>query len=95
MKLRWSPGARRDLKSIKAYFMERNPVASEKTGAEIIRAVQRLEVFPQLGRPAHHSNLRLMQVPELPYLIPYRVEGENIQIVAVFDERRERPADWT
>ena len=95
MKLRWSLRARRDLRSIKAYLLERNPTADERIGAEIVRVARRLEVFPQLGRPAHRSNLRLMQVPSLPYLIPYRVDGENVEIVAVFDERMERPPEWT
>jgi hypothetical protein len=36
-----------------------------------------------------------MQVPGLPYLLPYRVSGETIEILAVFDERRERPVEWT
>ena len=94
MKLRWSLRAQRDLRSIKAYLLERNPAAGERIGAEIVRAARRLEVFPQLGRPAHRSNLRLMQVPGLPYLIPYRVNGENVEIVAIFDERMDRPEEW-
>jgi toxin ParE1/3/4 len=94
MRLRWSLQARRDLTSIKAYIAERNPAAIERIGAEIVRAARRLEIFPQLGRPAHRVELRLLQVPGLPYLIPYHVTGEVVEVVAVFHERQERPEDW-
>ncbi|MGQ0483789.1 MAG: type II toxin-antitoxin system RelE/ParE family toxin [Hyphomicrobiales bacterium] len=95
MRLVWSLAARGDLKAIRSYLTNRNPAAAERLMAELLRAAQRLEMFPQLGRPGHRSDIRLMQVPGLPYLLPYRVSGSDIEIFAVFDERKERPEEWT
>jgi len=94
MKLNWSLAAQRDLKSIRSYIEVRNPVAAMRVADDIARAALRLEMFPQLGRAAHHSNLRLLQIPGLPYLIPYRIDSETIEILAVFDERQDRPPEW-
>jgi plasmid stabilization system protein ParE len=61
----------------------------------IAAAARRLTVFPQLGRASDRLDIRLLQVPGLPYLLPYRVVEDEIEIVAVFDERMERPPEWT
>lgn len=94
MRLKWLRKARSDLFSIYDFIAAHNPEAAERISRDITHAALRLKAFPQLGRPAHRSDLRLMQVPGLPYLLPYRVAGETIEILAVFDERMERPAEW-
>jgi addiction module RelE/StbE family toxin len=94
MKLDWSLEAQRNLRSIRSYVELRNPSAAKRVADEIVRAALRLETFPKLGRAAHRSNLRLLQVPNLPYLIPYRIDGDQIEIIAVFDERQDRPPEW-
>ena len=95
MRLKWLSKARADLISIHGYIQTYNPAAAERISKEITRAALRLKTFPQLGRPSDQLGVRLMQVPRLPYLLPYRVSGNVIEILAVFDERRERPEEWT
>lgn len=95
MRLKWLRQARTDLFSIHDFIAAHNPQAAERISQDISRAALRLKMFPQLGRAAHRSDVRLMQVPGLPYLIPYRVTGETIEILAVFDERMQRPDEWT
>jgi plasmid stabilization system protein ParE len=94
MRLKWLRRARADLFSIHDYIAKHNPDAADRVAAEILRAALQLKVFPHLDRPAQRSDLRLRQVPGLPYLLPYWVKGELIEIIAVFDERRERPEEW-
>jgi len=62
---------------------------------DISGAARRLVMFPQLGRPSDHIGIRLLQVPGRHYLLPYRLDGGDIEILAVFDERQERPPEWT
>ena len=95
MRLKWLSKARSDLISIHGYIHSYNPAAAERISKEITRAALRLKAFPQLGRPSDQVDVRLMQVPRLPYLLPYRVSGGTIEIIAVFDERRERPEEWS
>ncbi len=95
MRLKWLRRARADLFGIHDYIAKHDPDAADRVAREIEMAAIRLKSFPQLGRPAHAVEVRLMQVPGLPYLLPYRVRGKFIEIVAVFDQRRERPPEWT
>ena len=74
--------------------MLQNPVAAENVVDSIIVSALRLEVYPQLGRASERSDIRFLQVAGLPYLLPYRVRDEDIEILAVFDERREWPDGW-
>lgn len=94
MKLEWIGTSLSDLASIRNYIAERNPAAADRIAHDIDKAAQFLKPFPNLGRPTYRSDIRLLQVPNLPYLLPYRVNGEIIEILAVFDERRERPDGW-
>jgi plasmid stabilization system protein ParE len=94
MRLKWLRQARSDLFAIHDFIASNNPQAPERVSREIAVAALRLKAFPQIGRPAHRTDLRLMQVPGLPYLLPYRISSETIEILAVFDERRERPVEW-
>jgi plasmid stabilization system protein ParE len=83
------------LLGIYRYIAVRDPFAAEKIMKTIAAAARRLAVFPQLGRPSDRSDVRLLQVPGMPYLLPYRVAEEEIEIIAVFDEWMERPPEWT
>lgn len=94
MRLVWAGTSLSDLASIRKYIAERNPAAADRIANDIDKSAQFLKSFPLLGRPTHLSDIRLLQVPNLPYLIPYRVRGEIIEILAVFDERQERPGGW-
>jgi toxin ParE1/3/4 len=95
MKLIWRLQARIDLLNIHSFLSNRNPAAADRIAAEIYTAAKRLEQFPQLGRQGIWGDVRLMQVPRRPYLLPYRVSGDYVEILAVIDERMERPPEWT
>jgi len=94
MKVFWSPEAREDIRQIYSYYAERNPVVAEKIIEAIISAAMLLEEYPHLGREADSGKLRLWQVPRHPYLLPYRVSDNKMEISAVFDERQKRPDEW-
>lgn len=57
------------------------------------RAVQLLEVHPELGRPLSKS-IRGLPVPQFPYTVVYRIESDRLFVVAVAHFRR-RPKYWT
>jgi len=44
-----------------------------------------------LGRPGRVSGTRELVVPGTPYVIPYRLQGQRIEIIAVFHGRQRWP----
>jgi addiction module RelE/StbE family toxin len=94
MRVDWSDRAVADLHNIHRYIDIHNPTAAQKMMRLIASCARQLERFPELGRPSENPDIRLLQVPNRPYLLPYRVLGNRIEILAVFDERMERPRNW-
>ena len=95
MKLVWSKRSRSDLASIRRYIFQRNPQAADRVIDTLLAAAKRLETFPQLGRPSELSDVRLLKIPRIPYLMPYRVQDDAVEVLAVLHERRERPEEWS
>ncbi len=93
-KIVWRPAAIIDLNQIANYILERNPKAASRVVADIRQAVERLRHFPQLGRADEIGNVRVLQVARRNYLLPYKIVDGDVQILGVFDERRERPENW-
>jgi toxin ParE1/3/4 len=94
VRFKWLRRSLNDLNAIHDYIWSRNPLAADQVAQRIQDAALNLKQFPLLGRPSHNSNVRLLQVPGLPYLLPYQVGSDAVEILAVFDERQERPPEW-
>lgn len=88
MRLRWKKRALNNFFAIKNHVAKYNPNAAERVGAEIQAAAIRLKQFPRLGHPGERIGVLELQVPGRPYLLLYCVEGEVIEILSVFDQRR-------
>ena len=87
----WSPRAIGHLAALRAYMARENPGAAARTAATLLAAVNRLAAFPNLGRPGRVSGTRELVVPGTRYVIPYRVRGERLEIIAVFHGRQRWP----
>ena len=94
MRVNWTRSARLDLGTIKAFYLALNPSAAKRIVADIKHSASILERFPEAGRMGEFKNCRLLPVPGRPFLLPYRIEEGEIQILAVFDGRRDRPVEW-
>jgi len=89
-KIRWTHNAAvRDLEKIRLY-LEKNADA-EVMLAEAQRiwdSCQRLLQFPESGRPGRVPMTR--EVIASPYIIPYRVKGDVVEILNVFHAAQKR-----
>ena len=94
MRIEWVGTSLSDLRQIRYYLRTRNPSATEKIFHAVSRSAEQLLSFPELGRALEASDIRLLQVPGLPYILPYRIRIDHIEIIAVFDGRQERPVGW-
>ena len=83
------PAAADDLENIRDYIADDSPAAAERVAGSLLYAMQGLTVAPQRGRLGRWPNTRELVVP--PYVIPYRVRGQTVEILRVFHSAREWP----
>ena len=77
----WSPQALRDIESIRAYIAEDSPRVAELVVGRIIKAVERLRIFPESGRTVPERNdPQVREVIESPYRVVYRVRAGTVEI---------------
>lgn len=91
MKLVWHPLTRHDLADLVAFLSEDNPKAVRSMVQRIRKAALSLRVHPALGRPGRVPGTRELLVPRTPYVLPYRVEGEEVEILRVYHAARRWP----
>ena len=85
----WSPQALRDIESIRAYIAEDSPRVAELVVGRIIKAVERLRIFPESGRKVPERNdPEIREVIESPYRVVYRVRAGTVEIATVFRASR-------
>src|SRR3990167_5363868 len=81
----WSPEAIDDLVSLRAYISEDDPAAAQRIALHIIDNVEvLLAENPQMGRAGRVPGTRELLIPNTPFIVPYRVQGETLQILRVF-----------
>jgi toxin ParE1/3/4 len=90
----WSPRAIRHLADLRAYISRDNPDAAARVALTLLTAVDRLAELPYLGRPGRVAGTRELVVPGTHYMIPYRLRGERLEIIAVFHGRQRWPKRW-
>jgi toxin ParE1/3/4 len=84
----FAPAAIQDLDEISQYFLENDVEAGEKLFQELNKRFQNLTRFPQMGRlyPHLHPEIRGLSVRK--YIVFYRISSLNLEIVRIFDGRR-------
>jgi toxin ParE1/3/4 len=87
----WSPRAIEHLAHLREYIARDNPSAANRIASLLLEAVERLAQLPNLGRPGRVAGMRELVVPGTPYVIPYRVRGDRLEVVGVFHGRQKWP----
>jgi len=91
VRVRWTQPAFRDLEDIGDFIARDSAVAAAKMVATILDAAEALAVHPHLGRAGRIAGTRELVVAQTPFIVPYRVVGDDIQILAVFHGARRWP----
>ena len=90
----WSPEAIADLLEIRKYIAENDPSAAQQIVLQIVDAVEtRLVTRPEIGRPGRVPGTRELVVPRTPFIIPYRVKNNAVQILRVYHAARKWPGE--
>jgi toxin ParE1/3/4 len=91
MNVIWSPRAIRHLVAIRKYIERDSDANAALLAGRILDAVGILRTQLQMGRPGRLTGTRELVVSGTPYIIPYRVRRERLELLAVFDGRRRWP----
>jgi addiction module RelE/StbE family toxin len=93
VRIRWTDQAITDLAAIRAFIEQDSPHYASVVVTRLIRTVDRLMDFPQLGRVVpefEHQAVR--EIVEPPYRIIYRVLHEDeIHILTIHHGARQMP----
>jgi toxin ParE1/3/4 len=89
-KLRWEAEADRQFQDALAYIAAFNASAAERLRAEILRKVEMLRRFPEMGRKGRVAKSRELVVHP-NYIVVYAVRAETIDIVRFLHARQLYP----
>jgi addiction module RelE/StbE family toxin len=90
--LRWTKRAERDLDEIASYIGQDSPAAAARVILELIDRVEAsLTRRPAIGRAGRVLGTRELVMGELPYVVPYRVREQDIEILRVMHTSRRWP----
>jgi toxin ParE1/3/4 len=88
----WSPEAIDDLIALRAYIAEEDPAAAQRVAVRIVESVEMLlSANPAIGRPGRVPGTRELVVPRTPFIVPYRLQGNTLQILRIFHGARRWP----
>lgn len=94
MKLRFTPQARSDLVEIHDYIAQENPSAARRAIQIIRKAANALSGNPLVGRPGRVVGTRELAVGRFPFLLAYRVDINEVQILSVIHTARMWPENF-
>ena len=92
MRLRWTRLAEADLDDIAAYIGQDSPAAAARVVLELIdQAEVLLTRHAALGRPGRVLGTRELVIGNLPYVMPYRVRDDYVEVLRVLHTSRRWP----
>lgn len=84
MKLRWTTEALQHLREANDFIQLDKPSAAAHMADLIEAAVERLRLFPEMGRPSRRPGTRELPVTGTPFVVVYRVKRDALEILAVY-----------
>jgi toxin ParE1/3/4 len=95
MNLIWSPEAIADLAALRTYIEQDDPAAARRVALHIVRNVETLlPGTPEMVRLGRVPGTRELVIPKTPYIVPYRIVGQTIQVLRVFHSARRWPEEF-
>ena len=91
MRVRWLRRALSNLDEEAEYVARDDPDAAARTVERIATSVERLASHPASGPTGRVPGTRELVVSGTPYLVPYRVRGETVEVLRVFHGARKSP----
>jgi toxin ParE1/3/4 len=94
VRVRWLKTANRNLDAAAEYVSREDPDTARNMYAHIRGRVAELAKRPEMGRPGRIFGTRELVLERYPYIIPYRIRGNEVQVLRVFHTSRKPPETW-
>lgn len=94
MKIKWVRLALNDLDEAGEFIAQDNPKAASRVLKRIWDTVQMLADHPHAGRPGRVPGTRELVITDTPFIIPYRVVEDTVQILRVLHGKRKWPTNF-
>jgi toxin ParE1/3/4 len=91
MRVKWLRKAVLNLDQEASYIAQDNPKAAAEFVLHLRDSALMLGEQPNLGRPGRIPGTRELVVSNLPYILPYRVRNDAVEILRVFHTARKWP----
>jgi len=91
MEVVWYKRAIEDLKSAKDYITQDNPQAAQEVVQRIKNKISVLREQPAIGRLGRIPNTKELVIDRTPFILPYRVRDNRIEILRVLHSSRRWP----
>jgi toxin ParE1/3/4 len=76
------------------YISHDSPAAADRTVTAILDPVENLKRFPASGRPGRIAGTRELVASGTPYIVPYRVRDDTVELLLVFHAARKWPSQF-
>ena len=94
MQVRWLKRAIQNLDAEAAYIAQENPKAANECVSHIITSVQQLANHPSIGRAGRVFGTRELVITHYPYIVPYRIKDDAVEVLRVFHTSRKWPTQF-
>ena len=94
MRVRWLQKAIINLDAEADYIALEDSAVAAKMFVYVKAKVDALSKFPSSGRPGRVPGTRELVIDNYPFVVPYRVVGDELHVLRVFHTRRKLPKAW-
>ncbi len=94
MKVIWLEDAVYDLRELRHYIAKDNVIAANQVAKKILETIKLLSEQPEMGRAGRVLHTRELIIPDIPYIIPYRVKNNFIEILRVYHSAMQWPKEF-
>ena len=94
MRVKWLKRATISMDKAMAYIAQEDDEAARTISDYIHARIESLQEQPHLGRPGRIFGTRELVIDKFPFIVPYRVTGDEVQILRVFHTSRKPPQKW-
>jgi toxin ParE1/3/4 len=90
-RIRWTEKTLKYLEAAVLYVAEDNPRAAADLAKKIYLNVSALSEHAPMGRPGRCQGTRELVIGGTPYIIPYRIKGDQVEILRVLHGAKKWP----
>ena len=94
MRVRWTTPAKEQFVSAYEYIVSENRVTAVRTADKIWESTELLARHPMAGREGRVAGTRELVVRGTPFIVAYRVERNEVWLLAVMHAARKWPDEF-